>query len=318
MTTKTASLNTGAEIPLVGLGCWMLKRVEADNPATYQMVRDALDVGYRHLDTADGYGNEQAVGKAVRDSGVPRKDIFVTTKLNNLDHGDVKAGFERNLKALDIEYIDLYLMHWPQAVDPDTGKTVPFGTSPTFVETWKQMEQLIGDGRCKAIGVSNFSVRNLETLLAEAKIVPAVNQVEAHPYLPQQGLDKLCREKGIHMTAYSPLGRPTADKPSPLMTDALVTKLSEKYNKTPGAVLLSWLVQRGNWSVVPKSANPERMKANLDIFELETADFDALSKVHTEPGKLRHLLKYDQPEDVMKSKKVFEWSLQDMGWEQMD
>lgn len=151
------------------------------------------------------------------------------------------------------------------ATDPDTKKTIPFGESPTFVETYTEMEKLLADGRCKHIGVSNFSVKNLEILLPKVKVVPAVNQVESHIYLPQIGLDKYCQEKGIILTAYSPLGQPKPGQKSPVLAEPLVKKLAEKYQRPEGTILLSWIAQRPGWNVVPKSANPERMKANLDV-----------------------------------------------------
>ncbi|KAJ9094066.1 hypothetical protein QFC21_006167 [Naganishia friedmannii] len=306
-------LNTGHEIPVLGMGCWMGKKTDTqDNPETYEMVKKCLKVGYRHLDTAYGYGNEQAVGKAVRDSGIAREEIFVTTKLTNEHHGCVEKGFQSSLKALGIEYIDLYLMHWPQANDEETGETIPYGESPTFVETWKNMEKLLDTGKVKSIGV-----KNLKVLLKEAKIVPAVNQVEAHPYLPEASLSAFCKSKGIVMTAYSPLGQPHGANMSPVLTDPLVKRLAEKYSKPAGTVLLSWLIQRGNWTAVPKTATESRMKDNLAIFEIDEEDFDALSKVHEEEGKLLHLCDYGQG-DITKTPKIFGWSLEDMGWDHLD
>ncbi|KAJ9091420.1 hypothetical protein QFC19_009130 [Naganishia cerealis] len=309
-----------------------------DNPETYEMVKKALQVGYRHLDTAYGYGNEQAVGKAVRESGIPREEIFVTTKLTNEHHGCVEKGFQESLKALGISYIDLYLIHWPQGNDPETGETIPYGQSPTFTETWKAMEKLLDTGKVRSIGtdlddyggagnrVSNFSIKNLEILLKEAKVVPAVNQVEAHPYLPEESLSAFCKSKGIVMTAYCPLGQPHGANLSPVLTDPLVKRLAEKYGKPEGTVLLSWAIQRGNWTAVPKTVNEKRMKDNFaaddmrelpQIFTLEDEDFSALSRVHEEPGKLLHLCDYGQG-DIAKTRKIFGWTLEDMGWDHLD
>lgn len=279
------------------------------------MVLAALKLGYRHLDTAYGYGNEEAVGRAIRDSGVPREEIFLTTKLTGKHHGTVKEGFEISMKALNAEYIDLYLMHWPQASHPDTGKSIPYGESPTFVETWKSMEKLLSDKRCRAIGVSNFSVKLLTELAAECSTIPAANQVESHPYLPQTSLHEYCKEKGIVLTAYSPLGQPKPSNPSPVLAEPVAKQLAEKYKTPVGTILLSWLIQRG-WTTVPKSANPERLKQNMDLVKLSSDDFNTLSEVHKQRGKLMHLC--IGQEDIMEKGVISGWSLEDMGWEKMD
>ena len=184
----------------------------------------ALQLGYRHIDTvsaiiiidegflsgvnflqAYGYANEEQVGRAIRESGVPREEIFVTTKLPNHHHHKVAESLQESLDKLDLEYVDLYLMHWPQAYTEDN-KMIPYGESPTYVETWRDMEKLLGTGKVRSIGVSNFSVALLEVLLTETTIVPATNQVEMHSCLPSFELKKYCDEKGIVLTAYSPLG----------------------------------------------------------------------------------------------------------------
>jgi len=262
-------LNTGATMPALGLGSWMGQPGTGENEECYDMVMNALKLGYRHIDTAYGYRNEEAVGRAIRDSGVPREEIFVTTKLTGVHHGSVAEGFETSLKALGVGYIDLYLVHWPQATDPETKKPIPYGQSPTIVETWKDMEKLLEDKdkRCRAIGVSNFSVKLLEILAKETTVVPAVDQVESHPYLPQESLDKYCREKGIVLTAYSPLGQPRPKHPSPVLMEPVALKLAEKYNKPVGTVgLVAALISRSQpWltSALPldlvELAYPERL-----------------------------------------------------------
>ncbi|GAA5872459.1 hypothetical protein JCM1840_006068 [Sporobolomyces johnsonii] len=306
------TLNTGATLASVGLGCWMGTPVKAGasgNDETYEMVKTALGLGYTHFDTASGYGNEEAVGRAIRDSGKKRDELFVTTKLDQPDHGRVQEAFERSVKNLDIDYIDCFLMHWPQATDPATGETIPFDQSPTFVQTWLEMEKLLSSGKVKCIGVSNFSIKNLEILLPQAKIIPAINQVEGHPYLPNDVLAAYCKEKGIHLTAYSPIGQGR----SPILLEPLLATLSDKYAKPAGSILLSWGVQRG-WSVVPKSSNPERMAQNLDIFELEQADMDAISALHKQPGKYRSLCDYGPGSH--KEGYCSGWRIkEDMGWD---
>ncbi|GAA6054895.1 hypothetical protein JCM3770_004272 [Rhodotorula araucariae] len=286
----TFTLNTGAQLASVGLGCWMglpAAAGSATNAETLEMVKNALEAGYTHFDTAAGYGNEEAVGKALRESRRPRTSYFVTTKV--IDHVNLVESFEASLNKLDLEYIDLFLMHWPQHMNWTTGETTPFGESPTFVETWAKMEKLLEThaGKVKQIGVSNFSVKNLEILLKTAKVVPAVNQVEAHPYCPQEPLRRYCGEKNIHLTAYSPVGQ----YDSPILKEPLVVKLAEKYRTPPGTILLSWGVQRG-FSVVPKSSNPARLRANRDLVELAAEDLAAVSALHTEPGKHRSLCDY--------------------------
>ncbi|BGP18756.1 hypothetical protein JCM10213_003045 [Rhodosporidiobolus nylandii] len=313
---QTYTLNTGSTIPAVGCGCWMGVPTQPGHPAneeTEKMVKTALGVGYRHFDTASGYGNEEAVGRVLKDSGLPRESYFVTTKLHGPDHARVAAAFDESLERLGLEYIDLFLMHWPQPSDPaDPSVTLGPNDSPTFSETWAAMEALFEShkGKIKHIGVSNFSIQNLEILLQTAKIVPAVNQVEAHPYLPNDALLAYCTSKGIHCTAYSPVGQWN----SPILHEPVVLLLAEKYSKTPGQVVLSWGVQRG-WSVVPKSSNEGRLRQNLDVFELEKEDLDAISAIHKEEGKYRSLCDYGlQPSDP--SDVLFGWRIkEDLGWD---
>ncbi|KAG8922868.1 hypothetical protein FRC00_006933 [Tulasnella sp. 408] len=172
--TPSITLNNGQKMPAVGLGCWMGSYGEGER--CEQMVRTALKVGYRHFDTAAGYQNEEHTGKALRESGIPRSEIFLTTKLANTDHHRVKEAFEASLARLDCEYVDLYLMHWPQAQD-ESGRVLKQEESPTFVETWREMEKLLDTGKVKSIGVSNFSVKTFDALLPHVNVVPAVNQV---------------------------------------------------------------------------------------------------------------------------------------------
>lgn len=231
----------------------------------YKMVINGLKAGYRHIDTADGYHNEEEVGRAIRDSGIPRKEIFVTTKLNNTDHHRVKEALGRSLKALDLEYIDLWLMHWPQGFQGD--RCIQPDEHPTYHETWAEMVKTLDTGKVRAIGVSNFGVPILKSLLESTTVVPAVNQVELHPCLPQEALRKFAAEHGIVITAYSPIGQPAAGSVSPLLTDETVKSVAKKTGATEGQVVLSWAVQNGI-IVVPKSENPERLKANISVCPL--------------------------------------------------
>ncbi|KAG8967537.1 hypothetical protein FRC03_009790 [Tulasnella sp. 419] len=302
--TKVFTLNDGHNVPAVGLGCWM--GYPGGGEDAEQMVKQALKLGYRHFDTAFGYDNEEHVGKAIRESHIPRHEIFLTTKLHQKHHGDVQKGFEESLRNLGVDYIDLYLMHWPQASD-DHGKIYQPDESPTYIETWKAMEKLLETGNVKSIGVSNFSVKLLNNLLQHTTVVPAVNQVQLHPMLPQNDLLEFCNSKGIHLTAYMPLGR--AD--SPFFTNDQVKAIADKNNASVAQILLSWGVQRGT-SVIPKSVKEERLKQNLTTITLSEEDFQALNNFHKQAGMHRQLMitpLYDQEKGTWMT-----WTHEQMGW----
>ncbi|KAL9104876.1 MAG: hypothetical protein Q9187_008851, partial [Circinaria calcarea] len=243
-TTKTTfTLNSGGKIPAIGLGTWQSKPNEVAH-----IVKVALQIGYRHIDTALAYGNEHEVGQGIKDSGVPRSEIWVTTKLDNTWHHRVEEGIDTSLKSLGMDYVDLYLIHWPSSTDPkDTSKHLP---DWDFIKTWQEMQKLPATGKVKSIGVSNFGIKNLEKLLnhQSCKTVPAVNQIEIHPHNPSPKLIDYCREKGIHCTAYSPLGSTN----SPLYKEPTLLLIADKLARTPQQVLLKWGIQSG-WSVIPKT-----------------------------------------------------------------
>ncbi|KAK5112818.1 hypothetical protein LTR85_011152 [Meristemomyces frigidus] len=270
-TKKTFTLNTGAKIPAVGLGTW-----QSGPNEVRKAVKAALDAGYRHIDTALAYGNENEVGQGIKDSGVPREEIWVTTKLDNPWHKRVEEGITSSLKSLDMDYVDLYLMHWPSSTDPDDlKKHLP---DWDFIKTWAEMQKLPASGRVKNIGVSNFAIKNLEKLLNDpsCKTVPAVNQIELHPNNPSPKLLDYCKEKGIHCTAYSCLGSTN----SPLAKDETLAKIAEAKGKSTAQVLLMWGLQRGT-SVIPKSVTASRIEANyqLDGWSLTDEEMNKLSSL---------------------------------------
>jgi diketogulonate reductase-like aldo/keto reductase len=246
-----ATLHNGVAMPWLGLGTFKSR----DGDEVRQAVRWALEAGYRHIDTASIYGNEAGVGQAVRESGLPRQDIFITTKVWNSDQGfdQTLRAHDASLRRLGLDYADLYLVHWPVA-----GR---------FRDTWNALEKLYADGRVRAIGVSNFLVHHLEELLADARVVPMVNQVEFHPFLRQPGLLEYCRRHRIQLEAWAPLFRGDVGKMKEF------ADLAGKYRKTAAQLLLRWCLQH-EVVTIPKSANRERIRANADIFDFHLDDLD--------------------------------------------
>jgi 2,5-diketo-D-gluconate reductase A len=245
----------GTEIPQFGFGVF-----QVPPPQTAAVVREAFAAGYRHIDTAQMYGNEEGVGQAIAESGLSRDELFITTKLNNDRHGydSAIAELDESLRKLGLEYVDLYLIHWP----------LPH--QDRYVETWKGFEKLLADGKARAIGVSNFQPAHLDRLAEETDTVPAVNQIELHPRLTQVELRKYHAEHGIATEAWSPIAK------GQVLGDSTLTGLADKYGKTPAQVVLRWQVQIGN-IVFPKTVNPDRMRENLDIFDFELAEDDVAS-----------------------------------------
>jgi len=275
-TKATFTLNTGAKMPAVGLGTWQSGPNEVRNA-----VKVALQTGYRHIDTALAYGNEEEVGQGIRDSGVPREEIWVTTKLDNPWHHRVEEGITSSLKSLGLDYVDLYLMHWPSSTDPeDLKKHLP---DWNFVKTWADMQKLLPSGRVKNIGVSNFAIKNLEILLNDpsCKTVPAVNQIELHPNNPSPKLLEYCKSKGIHCTAYSCLG----STDSPLYKDESLKSLAKAKGKSVQQVLLKWGLQRGT-SVIPKSVTASRIEGNYELDGWELTD-EEMTKLSSLPDRFK-------------------------------
>ena len=245
----TKKLNNGAEIPYLGFGTLRSK----DNEETVNAVRWAIEAGYRHIDTAAGYGNEKSVGQGIRASGVDRKEIFVTTKLKpdeDMLPGAQRQAFEKSLDLLQLDYIDLYLIHWPVA-----GKTM---------EAWKGLEEIYKSGRARAIGVCNFTKQHFRELLRNAKIKPAVNQIELHPHLSQKALVKYCETERIACEAWSPLGGDGGK----LLDDPVLNQIAGKYGKSAAQVILRWNLQNGIITI-PKSIHQPRIVDNANLFDFE-------------------------------------------------
>ena len=247
------TLNNNVSIPQVGFGVWKVP----DEEATVA-VEQAFKAGYRLIDTAKVYGNELGVGKAIANSGIPREELFITTKVWNADHGyeNTLQAFDASLEKLGVDYVDLYLIHWP---------TPKFDQ---YVETYKALETLYKEGRAKAIGVCNFDIEHLERIMEECDVKPAVNQVEFHPYLQQKELREFCKKHDIQVEAYSPLMNGTY-----IMENEVIQKIAEQHGKTPAQVILRWHVQN-DVVVIPKTVTPSRMKENLNVFNFELTETD--------------------------------------------
>ncbi|KAF8348368.1 aldo/keto reductase [Amanita rubescens] len=274
MKVPSFQLRDGTTIPAVGLGCWMGD--VGGGARVYEMCTKGLKLGYRHFDTVS---NEEMVGKAIRDSGMPRSSIYITTKLAR-----VREAFEQSLRDLDCEYIDLYLMHWPQA----GSYSIPSEGYPELINVWKEMEKLLDTGKVKSIGVSNFSIKTLSALLPHCKVVPVINQIEMHPCLPQEDLKSFCEEKGILLTAYSPLGQTSTF----FYESPIIGRIADKHRVTPAQVVLSWSVQRGTI-----------------LIHLPEEDTSAINDLHRQPDTHKSLIALHQPDGT-----VFGWTYDQLGW----
>jgi 2,5-diketo-D-gluconate reductase A len=253
------TLNNGQTIPQLGFGVFLVKPED-----TFAAVSNALKAGYRHIDTAEMYGNEKEVGEAIGRSSLDRTDVFVTSKLSNDAHepDDARRAFDNTLKALGLDYIDLFLIHWP----------LPTRYDGDYVSTWRTLEEFYRDGRAHSVGVSNFQPNHLRRLHTECEIPPAIDQIEVNPYLTQDELRGFCAEHQIAVEAWSPLARGQA------LSDPAIESIARRTGKTPAQVVLRWHIQRGD-IVFPKSVTPARIKENIDIFdfELSGADVEAIS-----------------------------------------
>ncbi|WP_055668985.1 aldo/keto reductase [Desnuesiella massiliensis] len=251
-------LSNGVKMPWLGFGTFKVP----EGKVVEEAVKEALRLGYRHIDTAAIYKNEEGVGQAIKDSRVPREEIFLVSKVWNTDQGyeSTLKAFETSLKKLQTDYLDLYLIHWPKALNK---------------ETWKALEELYKEGRVKAIGVSNFKLHNLEELLEDAEIIPMVNQVEFHPQFPQTEIMEICKKHNIQLEAWGPLMQ------GKIFEIPLMRELAEKYNKTISQIALRWDLQMGVVTI-PKSITPERIKENMNIFDFEISkeDMDRIAQLN--------------------------------------
>jgi len=248
----TITLNDGVEIPQLGFGVFQVPPAE-----TKKATLEALEVGYRHIDTAEMYGNEKGVGEAIAESGIPRDEIFVTSKLNNSFHAreDALPAFDATMEALGFETLDLFLIHWPMPAVGD------------FVETWKALEEMKASGRVRSIGVSNFQPAHLQRLIDETSTMPSVNQIEVHPYFTNEVVRAFNQQHGIATEAWSPIAQ------GAVLTDPVVTEIAGRLDRSPAQVTLRWHIQRGD-IVFPKSVTRSRIEENLALFDFELSDAD--------------------------------------------
>ncbi|MGF1662599.1 MAG: aldo/keto reductase [Kineosporiaceae bacterium] len=247
------TLNDGTTIPQIGFGTWQVDPADAVGAVT-----TALEAGYRHIDTAQMYGNEKQVGEAVRASGLPREEVFVTSKLNNGHHrpDDARRAFDATLADLGFDYVDLFLVHWP----------LPTRYDGDYVSTWRTLAEFAADGRARSVGVSNFQVAHLERLAAETSLTPSVNQIELHPYFQNRAVAAYGADHGIVTEAWSPLAQ------GRIVDEPVVKGIAERLGRTPAQVTLRWHLQKGH-VIFPKSVTPERIRQNIDILDIElTAD----------------------------------------------
>jgi 2,5-diketo-D-gluconate reductase A len=256
------TLNNGQQIPQLGFGVFLIEPQD-----TAAAVSTALEAGYRHIDTAEMYGNEQEVGDAIRRSGLGRDEVHITSKLSNEAHepDDARRAFDQSLKALGVDYLDLFLIHWP----------LPARYGGDFVSTWRVMEEFYRDGRARSIGVSNFQAHHLRRLHTETEVIPAVNQIEVNPYLTQDELRAFCAGQQIAVEAWSPLGR------GHVLADPEIERIARRAAKTPAQVVLRWHLQRGH-IIFPKSVTPARIRENIDIFDfgLSADEVEAISALN--------------------------------------
>jgi len=274
MERRIRQLSNGVEIPIVGFGTYKLQN---ENNEACNIIKEAIDLGYRSIDTASFYNNEEGIGKGIRESGIPRDELFVTTKVWIDDDGyeNTINAFNKSLDKLGLEYIDLYLVHWP---------------TENITETWRAMEYLYKEKKVRSIGVCNFTVKQIEEIIGFSEINPMVNQVEIHPKRSEKELLKVCKRHNIVVQAWSPMMR------GQLSSNTIIKKLSQKYNKSEAQIILRWHLQN-NVIAIPKTSKPNRIKENIDIFdfEIEKEDIDEIDSINKnermKPQKYENLYK---------------------------
>ncbi|KAJ8690294.1 hypothetical protein PTI98_011734 [Pleurotus ostreatus] len=305
MTIPSVTLNNGVQMPAIGFGTWA-----GMDPAEWHKsepwLATALKAGYTHFDTAQMYGTEKYIGNILKDAGIPRDKLFITSKLLWNYHSLIEESLDTTLKDLGTDYVDLFLIHWPQMVFYEEGNIRPRnpdGTlkvveSPSFNDVWAVFEKLLDTGKVKSIGVSNFSIKTLEELLKTAKVVPSVNQIELHPYLAQTELVEYCKSKGIVVTAYAPTGY------SQVLGDPLIIELAAKYKASPAQVVLAWHLARGT-TAVPKSTSEAHQKENLNLPTLDSKDVERITALD------KGLRICNKPTETGI---ICGWSVERMGW----
>ncbi|KAH8666753.1 GCY protein [Xylariales sp. PMI_506] len=312
---KSFKLNNGYELPAVGLGTWQGKFGTEDAEVLEGSIVHALQSGYRLIDTAQYYEVERNVGSAIRASGVPRSEVVVMTKFWGHWHHDPAEALRISLRDLGLDYVDVFLMHWPWATKPDGG-ALSIHESPTFVETWAKMEKLVGP-KCRSIGVSNFTQKTLDVLLQTATIVPAVNQVELHAFNPNLKLVPYCQSKGIHVVSWSTMNGDRGDN-NLILSHELFTNIAKAHDCSTGVVSLSWAVQRGV-TVIPKSSSKTRIADNIKLVTLTDEEMEKINSAH-------QTIKRNRVSDgitrlqITKNGKttMMGWSNVDFGWEDED
>ncbi|KAL4926657.1 aldo/keto reductase [Aspergillus undulatus] len=314
--TTTFELNNGKRIPAVGLGTWQGSGNETEKDKIRDTIIHALKSGCRLIDTAQIYFVEPVVGEAVRKSGIPREEITVITKFWSEWHHDPATALQRSLDALGLDYIDIFLMHWPCAATPDNKTLLGIDESPTFVETWKMMEACVGE-RCRAIGVSNFTQKTLDALLKETTVIPVVNQVELHALNPNLRLVPYCHEKGIRVMSWSTMGGAGqyTSRTDAVLTNPLFTRIAERHQCSTGALALSWAVQRGI-IVIPKSSSTKRIDENIKLVTLDKEEMDEINQAQHTIGRVRIADSISAIRKVVDGKStILGWTVQDFGWE---
>ncbi|KAJ5281875.1 hypothetical protein N7478_007247 [Penicillium angulare] len=317
--TTVFPLNNGTNLPAVGLGTWQGNGSTKDHNEVRDSIMHALRSGYRLIDTAQHYHVEPAVGEAVRLSGIPRSEITVITKFWGHWHHDPAQALQISLDALGLDYIDVFLMHWPNAATTDLKEYLPITASPTFIDTWKLMEKCVGD-QCRAIGVSNFSQKLLDELLAATTVVPAVNQVELHAFNPNLRLVPYCQEKGIQVMSWSTMGGggDHIPKGKEIITHPFFKRIAANHECSTGVLALSWAVQRGI-CVIPKSSSLTRIEENLKLVTLTEKEMSEMNDAHVTLGKLRladHIDSVAGERDGQLT--IMNWTNQEFGWEDAD